>query len=56
MYLILFHLIESRTKIKNIKDHLYSCKQLLHCKRDELRRYWLEGLEQNTITETLENV
>ena len=47
---------ESREKIKKIKDDLSSCKTLLHCKRDELRRLWIEGVEQKTIAGLLDQM
>ncbi|KAK3603022.1 hypothetical protein CHS0354_037770 [Potamilus streckersoni] len=47
---------ESREKIKNIKDDLSSCKTLLHCKRDELRRLWIDGVEQKTIASLLDQI
>lgn len=47
---------ESREKIKNIKEDLSSCKTLLHCKRDELRRLWIEGVEQKTIASLLDQI
>ncbi|XP_052228593.1 exocyst complex component 4-like isoform X2 [Dreissena polymorpha] len=47
---------ESRTKIKNIKEDLSSCKTLLHCKRDELRKLWIEGVEQKTIASLLDQI
>ena len=52
----MFFSIESRDKIKNIKDDLSSCKTLLHCKRDELRRLWIEGVEQKTIATLLDKM
>ncbi|XP_062607310.1 exocyst complex component 4-like, partial [Saccostrea cucullata] len=45
---------EAREKIKKIKDDLSSCKTLLHCKRDELRRLWIEGVEQKTMVAMLD--
>ena len=47
---------ESRIRVARIKESLLSCKSLLHCKRDELRKFWLDGLEQNTISTMLEDV
>jgi len=39
-----------------VKDGLQSCKNLLHCKRDELRRLWIEGVEMKTVYESLDAV
>nr|XP_022341498.1 exocyst complex component 4-like isoform X4 [Crassostrea virginica] len=47
---------DAREKIKKIKDDLSSCKTLLHCKRDELRRLWIEGVEQKTMVAMLEQI
>lgn len=47
---------ESREKINKIKEDLSSCKTLLHCKRDELRRLWIEGVEQKTIAALLDQM
>lgn len=47
---------EAREKIKKIKDDLSSCKTLLHCKRDELRRLWIEGVEQKTMVAMLDQM
>ncbi|XP_021371891.1 exocyst complex component 4-like isoform X1 [Mizuhopecten yessoensis] len=47
---------ESRDKIKKIKDDLSSCKTLLHCKRDELRRLWIEGVEHKTMVSLLDQI
>ena len=51
-----FFIPESREKIKKIKDDLSSCKKLLHCKRDELRRLWIDGVEQKTIAGLLDQM
>ncbi|KAG1676103.1 Exocyst complex component 4 [Nymphon striatum] len=37
----------SRDRIKDVKEKLMACKMLLHCKRDELKKLWLE--EYNLI-------
>ncbi|WAR21892.1 EXOC4-like protein [Mya arenaria] len=47
---------ESREKIKHIKEDLSSCKTLLHCKRDELRKLWIDGVEQKTIAALLDQI
>ncbi|XP_033126512.1 exocyst complex component 4-like isoform X2 [Anneissia japonica] len=46
----------SREKMRQVKEDLTSCKELLHCKRDELRRLWLEGVEQKRILSMLDNL
>ena len=39
-----------------MKDSLQSCKNLLHCKHDELRRLWIEGVEMKTVCASLDAV
>lgn len=46
----------SQEKIRAIKDNLQSCKNLLHCKRDELRKLWIDGVENKTIFAMLDDV
>ncbi|ELT88409.1 hypothetical protein CAPTEDRAFT_172210 [Capitella teleta] len=46
----------SQEKIRSIKDNLQSCKNLLHCKRDELRKLWLEGIEHKTVASMLDQI
>ncbi|XP_023930065.1 exocyst complex component 4 [Lingula anatina] len=46
----------SRDRIAKVKDNLLSCKNLLHCKRDELRKLWIEGVEQRTVVEMMERI
>ncbi|XP_064602166.1 LOW QUALITY PROTEIN: exocyst complex component 4-like [Liolophura sinensis] len=47
---------DSREKIKKIKEDLSSCKTLLHCKRDDLRRLWIEGVEHKTVVAMLDQI
>ena len=49
-------LTTSRTKIKAVKESLTACKELLHYKRDELKRLWLDGVEHRHVLELLEQV
>ena len=46
----------SQERIRAVKDGLQSCKNLLHCKRDELRRLWIEGVEMKTVHASLDAV
>jgi exocyst complex component 4 len=39
----------SQERIRAVKESLSSCKNLLHCKRDELRRLWIEGVEMKAV-------
>lgn len=43
----------SREKINSVKANLQACKQLLHCRRDELRKLWLEGIEHKHVLQIL---
>ncbi|XP_068208979.1 exocyst complex component 4-like isoform X1 [Palaemon carinicauda] len=49
-------LAESRDRIRTIKDNLAACKRLLHCKRDELKERWLEGVEHKHVMLLLEQI
>ena len=49
-------LTTSRTKIRAVKDSLIACKELLHYKRDELKRLWLDGVEHRHVLELLEHM
>ncbi|XP_020899282.1 exocyst complex component 4 isoform X1 [Exaiptasia diaphana] len=46
----------SRAKVKNLKDSLLSCKTLLRCKRDDLKKYWMEGMEYNEVLNLLDRI
>ncbi|KAM4874577.1 exocyst complex component 4 [Thomomys bottae] len=46
----------SRNKIKQVKENLLSCKMLLHCKRDELRKLWIEGIEHKYVLNLLDEI
>uniref|UniRef100_A0A674D7A3 Exocyst complex component Sec8 n=1 Tax=Salmo trutta TaxID=8032 RepID=A0A674D7A3_SALTR len=46
----------SRNKIKGVKENLLSCKMLLHCKRDELRKLWIEGIEHKHVLNLLDEI
>ena len=46
----------SRGKVKDIKASLQNCKELLHYKRDELKKLWLDGVEQKHVLQLLERM
>ena len=46
-------LTASRTRVKSMKERLVSCKELLHYKRDELKKLWLDGVEHKYVLEML---
>lgn len=47
---------ESREKIRRVKENLKSAKTLLHCRRDELKNLWFEGLEYKYMLQLLEEM
>lgn len=47
---------ESKDKIHKVKDNLKACKSLLHCRRDELKNLWQEGLEYKYMLELLDEM
>lgn len=46
----------SREKILAVKENLQACKMLLHCRRDELKKLWLEGVEHKHVLQLLEEM
>ena len=48
--------VESREKIRKIKEDLSSCKTLMHFKRDELRKLWRDGVEHKAVLSMLEQM
>ncbi|KAK7863550.1 hypothetical protein R5R35_011175 [Gryllus longicercus] len=46
----------SREKIHAVKENLQACKMLLHCRRDELKKLWLEGVEHKHVLQLLEEI
>lgn len=46
----------SRSKVQCIKEKLTTCKTLLHCKRDELKKLWLESVEHKHVLQLLEEI
>lgn len=47
---------ESKEKVRKVKENLKACKELLHCKRDELTNLWQEGLEYKYMLQLLEEM
>lgn len=47
---------ESKSKIQTVKENLKACKTLLHCKRDELKKLWQEGLEHKYMIQFLDEM
>lgn len=50
------HVSESRENIRRVKENLQACKVLLHCRRDELKKLWVEGLEYKYMLQLLEEM
>lgn len=46
----------SREKIHAVKENLQACKLLLRCRRDELKKLWLEGIEHKHVLQLLEEI
>ena len=49
-----FH--RSRSKLSTVRESLVACKELLHYKRDELKKLWLDGVEQKHILQMLKQI
>lgn len=46
----------SKENCKNMKENLITCKDLLRCKKDELRKLWKESVENRHVLELLSQV
>ncbi|CAG2168941.1 unnamed protein product, partial [Oppiella nova] len=46
----------SRERVVITRDKLQTCQKLLHCKRDELKKLWLESVENKVVLELLDRV
>ncbi|KAJ8682074.1 hypothetical protein QAD02_017866 [Eretmocerus hayati] len=46
----------AREKIHTVKENLIACKQLLNCRREELLKLWLEGVEHKHVLKLLEDI
>lgn len=46
----------SSHSVLQVKENLLSCKMLLHCKRDELRKLWIEGIEHKHVLQLLDDI
>lgn len=47
---------DARTKIAAVKGQIAACRGLLHCRRDELKKLWLEGVEHKHVLFMLNQV
>ena len=46
----------ARGRVSQILQKLTTCKQQLHCRQDELRKLWDEGLEQDKILSIMKEI
>lgn len=46
----------ARDKIHIVKENLHSCKRLLRCRREELKKLWVDALQQKHALEMLEQM
>lgn len=46
----------SLQRVKVLRENLLACKSLLHCKREELKKYWMDGLEYNEVLNLLDRM
>lgn len=46
----------SRDRLSSVREKLITCQKLLHCKRDELKKLWLESVENKHVLELLDRV
>lgn len=46
----------SKDRVQGVREKLVICQQLLHCKRDELKRLWLESVENKHVLRMLDQI
>ncbi|XP_055903773.1 exocyst complex component 4 [Eupeodes corollae] len=46
----------SREKIHSVKENLIACKQLLQCRRDELKKLWTDAVQHKFVLEMLDQI
>ena len=46
----------SKSKLKEVRERLITCQKLLHCKRDELKKLWVESMENKYVLELFDQV
>lgn len=56
IFFIILQITSSREKIRAVKNDLQACKTLLRCRRDELKKLWLEGIEHKHSLQLLEEM
>uniref|UniRef100_A0A0N4ZN62 Exocyst complex component Sec8 n=1 Tax=Parastrongyloides trichosuri TaxID=131310 RepID=A0A0N4ZN62_PARTI len=45
-----------KERIQNVKNNLQQCKTLLQCRRDDLKKLWMENVEQKQICNILNQI
>ena len=48
--------LESQMKVRMLRDNLNVCKSQLKCKRDELKRLWLEDVKYKKMLKLIDNM
>lgn len=46
----------SRDKIHTVRENLQTCKQLLRCRREELKKLYMDAVKNKHVMEYLENI
>ncbi|TKR92101.1 hypothetical protein L596_006817 [Steinernema carpocapsae] len=46
----------SRERIHNVRNALQTCKSLLQCRRDDLKKLWMENAEQKRVANILQQI
>ena len=49
-------LTNSKKRLKSTKENLMNCKDMLKCKKDELKKLWLESVENRYILDLLDEI
>lgn len=50
------HVTISRERIHAVKENLHACKQLLCCRREELKKLWVDAVQQKYVLEMLDQM
>ena len=50
------HPLESQMKVRMLRDNLNVCKSQLRCKRDELKRLWLEDVKYKKMLKLIDSM
>lgn len=50
------HVATSRERIHTVKENLIACKQLLCCRREELKKLWMDAMQQKYVLELMEQM